>query len=92
MDLCLLYIVQVAAVNCEKHRDVCEEMQVTGYPTVYLFPEDKEKPPVVYEGERYTHTHTHAHTERERERERERAPLSTPATHTTPLAAVCVCV
>ncbi|CEL99775.1 unnamed protein product [Vitrella brassicaformis CCMP3155] len=45
-------IVPVAAVNCEKHRDVCEEMQVTGYPTVYLFPEDKEKPPVVYEGER----------------------------------------
>lgn len=44
--------VNVAAVNCRQQRDICSKASINSFPAFRWFPEDKEKPPVVYdEGE-----------------------------------------
>jgi len=42
---------KVAAVNCRQQRDICAGASISRFPAVRWFPEDKNKPPEVQEGD-----------------------------------------
>jgi len=42
---------KVSAVNCRLQRDICSGASITRFPAVRWFPEDKGKPPEVFEGD-----------------------------------------
>lgn len=43
-------IAKVAAANCDVNEDFCRDYSVKKYPVVYIFPEDLEQEPLLYNG------------------------------------------
>ena len=45
-------IVQVTAVNCQNQKNICQQQNIGGYPTIRFFSEDKKKNKFDFSGER----------------------------------------
>jgi protein disulfide-isomerase A6 len=45
-------VVKVVAVDCDAHQSFCGQFGVKGFPTIKLFPSDKSKAPLEYQGAR----------------------------------------